>query len=276
MPSNHLLAFRRNVTSECGEDGVLAQIFGRLGVEAGYCVEVGAFDGQTFSNTRSLIATNGWRGLLIESNAEAHASLATLYQGGGAVKTVSAEVTTSGKTSLETILKGASVPRDFDFLCIDVEGNDYHLWRSLRRYVPKVVMVDFNPTVPNDVLFAQEDSTMINHGASLRAFIELGKSKGYELAAVTSWNAIFVRSDIFSKLGVHENDIDNMYYPIFEMKIFHSINCFMTTQGCDRLVRHNYVFNPELLQPLPPDVRAMPFTSDVLGERISTFFKPDR
>lgn len=275
VPSNRLLAFRANVTSECGEDGILARIFKQLGVGVGYCVDVGAADGIAFSSTRSLIADQGWRGLLVESDAVAHASLASLYRDKAAVKVVKAEVTTSGRNSLERTLKGASVPRDFDFLCIDVEGNDYHLWKSLKRHVPKVVMIEFNPTVSNDVLFAQEDSTVVNHGASLRALIELGRSKGYDLAAVTSWNAIFVRSDVFPKLGIADNDIDSMYYPVFETRIFHSINCYMTIQGCDRLVRHNYVIDPDLLQPLPPDVREIPFMSYALGKLTSTFFKPD-
>jgi hypothetical protein len=134
-------------------------------------------------------------------------------------------------------------------------------------------MVDFNPSVPNDVLFAQEDSSEVNHGASLRAFIELGKSKGYELVAVTTWNAIFVREDFFHVLGIHNNSIDKMYYPVFETKIFQSISGYLTTTGCNRLVRHNYVFDPEQIQPLPPNIRVLPFTTGNLGELKSTFFE---
>jgi hypothetical protein len=274
VPSNELLAYQSNVTSECGEDGILAQLFERVGVTKGYCVEAGAFDGVRFSNTRSLLGDCGWRGLLVEKDEAAYSKLHALYETDPAVSTVKAEVTTKAGADLDTLLRNASAPKNLDFLCIDIEGNDYHIWASLRGYRPKVVMVDINPTVPNDVLFAQEDSSTINHGASLRAFVQLGKLKGYELAAATTWNAIFVRNDLFPLVRVHDNDIDKMYYPVFEMKIFHSINCFVTTQGCDRLVWHNHIFDPESLQPLSPKVRAMPFTTENLGEHISTFFDP--
>lgn len=272
VPSNQLLAFQSNVTSECGEDGILKHILGRIGVAKGYCVEVGAGDGRAFSNTWSLINAGGWSALLVEKDAELHSALKALYQNQSGVTTRQVRVDAFGSNSLEAIMKEARVPIQFDFLCIDVEGNDYNLWCSLRQHRPKVVMVDFNPTVPNDVLFAQEDDDGVNDGASLRAFIELGKAKGYELTAVTSWNAIFVRTDLFPALGISNNTIDQMYYPVFEMKIFQSADSYIGTSGCNRLVRHNYVFTPEQIQPVPPNVRAMPFTTGRLGELKSTFF----
>ena len=56
-------------------------------------------------------------------------------------------------------------------------GADYHLWASLQdtSYAPKVVVIEFNPTIPNNVLFVQEKRTNVHHGASLRALIALGK-----------------------------------------------------------------------------------------------------
>jgi hypothetical protein len=187
---------------------------------------------------------------------------------------VQAEVTTAGDTSLDVLLREAGSPKDFDFLCIDVEGNDYNLWDSLIAFEPRVMMVDFNPTVPNDVLFAQEDDPGINHGASLRAFVELAGRKGYELAAVTTWNAIFVRRGLFPAVGLSGNKLEDMYYPVFETKIFQSMDSFLTIQGCDRLIRHNYVLDPERMQPVPPDLRR-PADAASFGSRPSTFFEPN-
>ena len=274
VPGNVLLAHRRNVTSECGEDGILRHIFERLGTTAGYCVEVGAHDGHRFSNTWSLLNEQGWRGLLIEKDPEAHAALAARYANGNAAKTLMAEVTTRPEQSLDRLLSQAGAPRDPDLLAIDVEGNDYHLWRSLAGFRPKVVVIAFNPTVSNDVVFAQQDDPSVHHGASLRALVELGQAKGYELAAATAWNAIFVARDLLPRLGLSPRAIDEMYHPVFEMRIFQSIDGYLSTVGCDRLVWHDYVFDPERLQPLPPDVRVMPFTDGRLGQLRSTFFAP--
>lgn len=271
VPSNRLLAQKATVTSENGEDGILRHIFDRIDTKEKFCVEVGAYDGHSFSNTWSLINEEGWSAVLVEKDVEAIKALEMRYRDNPRVKTVHAEVTTGGEAALDRLLKFNSTPRNFDFLCIDVEGNDYNLWDSLTSFRPKVVMVDFNPTISNDVIFAQEDSLEINHGASLRAFVELARQKEYELAAVTTWNAIFVRRDVFSALGIENNDIDKMYYPVLETRMFQSIDSYLSVVGCDRLIRHDYIFDPDFLQPLPPNVRAMPFVTGNLGELKSTF-----
>ena len=271
IPSNQLLDFQNNVSSECGEDGILAHLFDRLGAASSYCVDVGANDGVRFSNTFALIRDRGWSGLMIESDAAAYRKLENTYRGSDRVRTVNAKVASTGSNSLGKLLASASAPTEIDFLCIDVEGNDYHLWANLRGYRPRVVMIDFNPTIPNDVLFVQEDSPLKNDGASLSALIELATALGYELAAATTWNAIFVRRDFFDGLGIGDNGLDQMYYPIFEMRVFWSINCYLHISGCDRLVRHNYVFSPEQIQPIPANVRIVPYASALGGDVVSTF-----
>lgn len=272
VPSNQLLDYQNNVTSECGEDGILAHIFEKIGEGNKYCVEVGAHDGVRFSNTFALIRDQNWSAVLIESDPAAYQKLESSYRSSERVRTINAKVATTGRNSLGRILASASAPAEIDFLCIDVEGNDYHLWANLRGYRPRVVMVDFNPTIPNDVLFVQEDSDLRNDGASLSALIELGQALGYELAGATTWNAIFVRRELLGKLGIKNNSIDRMYYPVFEMRVFWSINCYLHVSGCDRLVRHNYVFDPEQIQPIPANVRTIPYSKGLGSAPRSTFF----
>ena len=45
---------------------------------------------------------------------------------------------------------------NFDFLSIDVDGCDYYLFESLTKYKPKLICIEYNPTIPNDVEFIQE------------------------------------------------------------------------------------------------------------------------
>jgi len=266
VPSNRLLTFQRNVTSECGEDGILGEIFNKLGISKGCCVDVGAHDGKAFSCTWPLLNAQGWRGVLIEKDDDAFPALRAAYQGQAGVQVLKVEITTAGASTLDAVLHDAGVAERFDFLCIDVEGNDYHLWNSLRAFRPRVVMVDFNPSISNDVIFVQEDDPEVNYGSSLRAFIELAAEKGYALAAVTTWNAIFVERSRLSQLGITDNDIDRMYYPIFEMKLFQSIDSSLRISGCDRLVRHNYVFEPEQIQAVPKNVRNPPPKPPKVGQ----------
>ncbi|MEM1102730.1 MAG: hypothetical protein AAGH48_01335, partial [Pseudomonadota bacterium] len=63
-----LHAAARDVYSQNGEDGILEKLFGIIGVENKWCVEFGAWDGVTLSNTCRLIREFEWSGVLIEGN----------------------------------------------------------------------------------------------------------------------------------------------------------------------------------------------------------------
>ena len=54
-----LLDHAHDVHSQFGEDGVLAELLRRLGIERGWCCEFGAYDGVHLSNTR-LLLEQGW------------------------------------------------------------------------------------------------------------------------------------------------------------------------------------------------------------------------
>jgi hypothetical protein len=64
----NLAQFRRNVYSQNGEDGVIAEIFQRLpDATPKWYVEFGAWDGRYGSN-RYALALAGWRGVMIEGD----------------------------------------------------------------------------------------------------------------------------------------------------------------------------------------------------------------
>lgn len=111
---------------------------------------------------------------------------------------------------MHAILKKTPIPTDFELLSIDVDGTDYAIWNGLKEYFPKVVVIEFNPTIPNEVEFVQEDSASVNHGNSLASLVKLGKHKGYELAATTVNNAFFVRKDLFPLLNIQDNSLHQL------------------------------------------------------------------
>src|SRR5262249_27535224 len=106
---------------------------------------------------------------------------------------------------LDSILSETPIPRDFDFCSIDIDGNDYHVWAAIEIYRPKLICIEYNPTIPTECSFVQAADPALKQGASLLALVELGKSKGYELASVLPWNAFFVRSDFFPMLEIEDN-----------------------------------------------------------------------
>ena len=60
----------RIIYSQAGEDGIIAEIFRRIGTTTKDFVEFGSGNGRE-NNTVSLLTTQGWKGLWIEGDNEA-------------------------------------------------------------------------------------------------------------------------------------------------------------------------------------------------------------
>ncbi|CAA6606264.1 conserved hypothetical protein [Rhodospirillaceae bacterium LM-1] len=257
--STFLRNFRRNVTSEMGEDGIIEKLFDLVGVESGWCVEFGAGDGYSSSNSWNLIANHGWRGVLIEGLDSRFKALVNRHASHPGVYPLNAYVMADGASSLDSILAQTLLPTHFDFMSIDIDGNDWHVWKALLNYSPRVVLVEFNPSIPNDVVFVQDYDATVNQGASLLAFIELAKEKGYELAATTDYNAFFVANNLFPLLKIPDNDIDAMHDPgDQETKIFQLFDGSLCLAGCKRLMWHSVDFDSQDIQILPASMRRYP------------------
>lgn len=225
-----------NVTSQFGEDGIIAQIIKTAPPQDHYCVEFGAWDGKHFSNCHTLITRSGWRGAMIEANAEKFQELTQTYRDHAGVTCINRLVDFEGPNRLDAILAEAGAPRNFGLLSIDIDGNDYHIWASLENFTPEIVVIEFNLTCPNDVLFVQDKSFDINHGASLLSLVELGKRKGYELVATTIANALFVRREKYPLFGIVNNHISIMHTPMQDGRIFQGMDGSIHVVGMTEMV----------------------------------------
>ncbi|KAA1425591.1 FkbM family methyltransferase [Nocardioides antri] len=209
--SCYLQDARRDVTSQFGEDGIIEKIFEIVPPANRWCVEYGAWDGVYLSNTYHLVHDLGWNGVLIEGDPAKFAELETNCAGLANAHPVQAVVGfDNGVDALDDVLAGTDCPHAPDLASIDVDGADYFLWQSMKAYRPRVVVIEFNPTVPNDVVFVQDRDLAVHQGASLAAMVELGKRKRYELVAVTNCNAFFVDEPLFPAFGIEDNSIDAM------------------------------------------------------------------
>ena len=124
-----LTDFARNITSQNGEDGMLARLIADLLISPGFCIEFGAWDGRHLSNTWNLWAHNGWSALLIEADATRYKSL-TQQTAGFPVTTLCAMVGTDSESSLDRIVSQARIQQEIALLSIDIDGNDYWVWKA--------------------------------------------------------------------------------------------------------------------------------------------------
>ncbi|KAF0693089.1 Aste57867_15905 [Aphanomyces stellatus] len=264
-----LIKHAYNVTSQGGEDGVLEKVFavigaqeaadGNLPADGRWCVEFGAWDGKHLSNTYKLLHDENWNGVLIEADKERTDKMQAMYANHPRVACINAFVTFDGEQSLEAILKRARVPRALDLISIDVDGADYHIWDSLHEIVPKVVVIEFNPTIPNNVVYIQDKDMSIYHGSSLAALIELGKSKGYELVSTTTFNGVFVRREYFALFGMADNSIDKMHDVPMLTEFFQLYDGTIKITGVKKLIWKQQPIMEKDLQVLSAAQRRFPF-----------------
>ncbi|MBN1816602.1 MAG: FkbM family methyltransferase [Sedimentisphaerales bacterium] len=193
-----LHSYSKNIHSQFGEDGIIEEILNRLHTLAetnGWCVELGAWDGMYLSNTLNLISAKGYKAVLIEGDKEKYRALVKniSYQD---VYKICTYVSFDGDNSLDNILKTTPIPIDFDFLSVDIDGCDYYIFESLRQYQPKIVCIEYNPSIPNEVDFIQSKDFSVKQGASAKSLIKLAAEKGYSPVAITECNLILVRNEL--------------------------------------------------------------------------------
>ena len=201
----NLTDFATNVNSQTGEDGIIKKILSVIPNGPKWAVEFGAWDGKYLSNTCSLVENEDFNAIFIEADMARYLELKKHYSNNRKVICLNAFVGFNQKDNLDYVLRDTEVPPDFTVLSIDIDGNDYHVWKAACRLRPKVVCIEYNPTIATGVKFVQPMDPKINWGSSISSITDLGKEKGYQLVAVTPLNAIFVREDFYSLFGIAEN-----------------------------------------------------------------------
>jgi hypothetical protein len=185
------------IYSQNGEDGVLDEIFKRIGITSpGWVCEFGAWDGKHLSNTY-LLVTKGWRAVFIEADSEKYKDLLVTCKEHPHIVPVNAMVTAD---TFNTILGNTPIPSDFDVLSIDIDSYDYEVWEGLTKYRPKIVIVEINSSVRPGI-YQQHNPALGLEGASFTSMLELGKSKGYTFVCHTG-NMIFVADKYASKFNI--------------------------------------------------------------------------
>ena len=168
-----LTRFEYRVFSQNGEDGVLAELFRRLGVRDGTFVEFGAQSGRE-GNCVFLADVLGWRGLFMEMEAAPYAALERKYRANPRVCTLQARVTPE---NIEALLRRSGVSDEPDIVSIDVDGPDYWIWQAIGRCRPRVVVIEYNASLdPARRLVQPRDapagwSGTDRYGASLGALV---------------------------------------------------------------------------------------------------------
>ncbi|HVZ25547.1 MAG TPA: hypothetical protein VG842_05820, partial [Sediminibacterium sp.] len=130
------------VYSQFGEDGIIREIFRRIGTTNRYFVEFGVEDGSETNTTYLLY--QGWKGLWMDGDEKFVRSIQVSCANAiakGQLTVVHSFITAE---NIESLFDRAGVPKEFDLLSIDIDRNDYHVWKAISHYRPRVVVIEYN------------------------------------------------------------------------------------------------------------------------------------
>lgn len=201
MDSKGLNRSEYQIFSQEAEDGIIAEVFRRIGTTNKYFVEFGISAWEC--NTIALLLDH-WSGLWMDTDERGIKEAYEMYS----------EIIKQGKLAvmrehitaenIETIFRKNGVPKEPDLLSIDIDGNDYWVWKALKEYKPRLMVIEYNailgPSIKRVIKYnpsyANTDTCLF--GASLKALELLGEEKGYRLVGcdIKGVNAFFVREDL--------------------------------------------------------------------------------
>jgi len=192
-----LLFYFGNIHSQRGQDGILAEIFRRLGIVAGMFVEFGAWDGVYLSNCRYL-AERGWGGLFIEGDSAKYRKLSAVYRHSPDVKTLNAMVGTQSLpgSRLGVLLDQAGIaPSKVTFLSIDIDGPDLEIFEDM-EFAPPVVLIEggfkFTPSLVRAI---PVEVARRNTQQPLAVIVDTAQKRGYR-AVCFYQDTYLVREDL--------------------------------------------------------------------------------
>ena len=210
-----LLSSGYKVFSQNQEDGMIAEIFRRIGTTSRRFIEFGIEDGLECNSTFLLL--QGWTGTWIEG-AKDSADKARAAFASYPVQVRNQYFTVANADELIAELAGTE---ELDFLSIDTDTIDYWIWQAIMTVKPRLVVIEYNATWPplmrktvaNDPSMVWDGTNFT--GASLGALAALGREKGYCLVgcSLAGVNAFFVREDLVGDKFCAPFTAENHYEP---------------------------------------------------------------
>lgn len=200
--------FGRKIFSQGDEDGIIAEIFRRIGATSRVFVEIAAGNGR--ENCSAFLLSQGWRGLWVECDDANVRSIQERWPNEIATGQLQVSHEFVTRDTVGDIITKANLGDEIDILIIDIDGNDYHILEAIEAR-PRVICAEYQAQKPPPVSWFMPydenyDLSMrfgaltagIEYGASLQAWDDLLTPRGYSLvgSSIAGVNCFFVRSDL--------------------------------------------------------------------------------
>lgn len=234
LPSFNSTGFK--VFSQFEEDGKLLYLFSIIGMGEKRFVDIGSDDGIN-SNCANFAVNFGWSGLFIDADKDALAIGKKFYSKNPSpwsYKPTFIHSLITPENINETISK-ENFAGEIELLSIDIDSNDYWIWKALNVIQPKVVIIESqvafgnqNLVVPYQTTFSKDPDKDLYYGASTAALVKLGKEKNYRLVGANDYgnNLFFVKNGVADKEfpEIHFEDTLRSPYVTEKISLFKKIS----------------------------------------------------
>ena len=207
--------------SQNGEDGIIGEIFRRIGPGAKSFVEIGVGDG--LQNNTALLLSLGWNGAWVEADPGNLEAIRETFKNHLARKSLSLIPAFVNAGNIVGLLKVAGVASEPDFLSLDIDLNTYYVWEALLPKVrARVFAIEYNGHIPVGVDWKADyepeavwDQSSHWWGASLTAYANLAEQHGYRLVGcdINGVNAFFVRTELCGDLFPSPATAEQLFEP---------------------------------------------------------------
>lgn len=206
--SSNILDHEFKVYSQWGEDGIISYLINNLDLKNNFFIEFGV-ENYLESNTRFLLKKFNWSGLIMDSSPK---NIEYIKKDGIYWKhDITALCKFISINNINEIFLENLVDKNVGLLSIDIDGNDYWVWKAISTIEPSIVVVEYNSilgkdknyVVPYEENFTRKKAHYSNlyYGSSLPALTKLANEKGYALITCNSAgnNAFFVKRNLLNE-----------------------------------------------------------------------------
>lgn len=249
--SENINDYELKIFSQFGEDGIIDFLVNKIQIKNKIFIEFGVEDYEE-ANTRFLLEGKNWSGLIFDSsNQNINKIKKQDYYWRNNLIAKKEFITAE---NINELIDQNLEDQEIGLLSIDVDGNDYWIWKSLKVIDPTIVVIEYNARFGFDealvVPYSEKFNRKIAHystiyfGASLKALYELAKSKGYSLVGtnLNGNNAFFVKNSEIEKANLKE----------FQPKDCFNINSFNELRNKDgEIMERSLDEEKKILKTLP-------------------------
>lgn len=200
-----VLQSEARIFSQFGEDGIIQYILNNIEIKEKKFIEFGV-ENYEEANTRFLLEAYNWEGLIIDSSKKNINFIKNQdYYWKFNLKVENQFINAE---NINSIISFNGFQSKVGLLSIDIDGNDYWIWKSINCIEPELVIVEYNArfgpkrsvTIEYKPEFNRYQNNKLVYGASLSALNKLANEKGYSLVCTNSNgnNAFFVKKELLN------------------------------------------------------------------------------